>query len=259
MGGAGSFDSDFKYQLMNERTNAELTINLSVFLRQRAPGPTTDSDGAAFTAIAWDDKSWAVWKKRFQREAQAFWHGRYWLKTPTYYKGLQYPLTGAMPTHRCNVWCRFKLDLAASAAGAHKTIEVVRLAPMKKGGTDPTTFRSDADDYTNWDLASSGYTFGKRVYHQRTFIHEIGHALGLPHIGVLTESTQCAAVTDKNTDVCYGVTNAERREVMGYGEALTAREARPWVARLVEHLELAANSGGDWAVSRTHAYPVRIK
>src|SRR5947209_8780742 len=110
--GLGSYDSQFNYKVINESTNAELIVSLSIFLRQIAAGTVNDTDGTAFTAVNWDAKSWTAWTKRFQREAQAYWNGKFWLKTPNTCDCLNFTRGAAGHKYRCNVWCRFKLELA---------------------------------------------------------------------------------------------------------------------------------------------------
>jgi len=45
--------------------------------------------------------------------------------------------------------------------------------------------------------------------------HEFGHMLGLPHV-------HC----DRNDDVCYGVTDEEKANIMGEGSIVSARDYR---------------------------------
>ena len=146
----------------------------------------------------------------------------------------------AAATHRPNVYCKFRLELVNSLAGhPHKTIQLVRLD--RKTGTS-TTFRSDDSHYDNFDLGTATYDhvldhLGKEhTYYQKTFVHEIGHALGLAHIGILVGNA--AAVAHPNGQEAYGygtLTKTQSANIMGYGMNLTTIDAQAWVDRIAQH------------------------
>jgi hypothetical protein len=97
------------------------------------------------------------------------------------------------------------------------------------------TFRSNDSLYDQYDLAVGTYVRNGRTYHQHTFIHEIGHALGLPHIAVMTHNAACPAA-NTNADACYGTVNEEQRDIMGFGQMLSLHEALPWQTRIISHV-----------------------
>ena len=98
-----------------------------------------------------------------------------------------------------------------------------------------STFRSNDQLYDQYDLGVGTYVRNGRTYYQHTFIHEIGHALGLPHIAVMTGNTACPAA-NTNADACYGTKDEEQRDIMGFGQRLSLHEALPWETRIMSHV-----------------------
>jgi hypothetical protein len=91
--------------------------------------------------------------------------------------------------------------------------------------------------------------------------HEVGHFLGLPHIGVIRSLPRCAMAMmlgqninqslisspykgGDNSAVCYGEgsTADAIQNIMGGGMRFTAEDAAPWVDRLPEHLNLLSRT-----------------
>lgn len=250
-GGAGSFDSGLDDTMVRGDTNAELTLYLRIFLEQVPGGGTIgDHDGTQFSVRAWTQAAWDVWKRRYQQQAQAFWHGKFWLRTPDTFTELDATINGVR--YRPNIYCRFRLSVVDTAATAHKTIRVARLVPT--AGMNSGTFRSNDSLYDDFDLGVGRYVRGGRVYYQRTFIHEVGHALGIPHIAVMTNNPSCTAGST-NADACYGVTHAERRDIMGFGMNLSLNDALPWKKRIAEHTHTSETL---WTAAQVRVYPRRL-
>jgi hypothetical protein len=241
------FDSEISANMVNATTNAELTLFLRVCLVQVAGGGTIqDANGTPFQVRAWTPAGWHWFTSRYQEQAQRYWGGKFWLETPNDFGDLDWPERS--PTHRANVWCRLRLSVVPTPAQAHKTIKVAHLVGQNLSSS---TFRSHDSLYDNFDLGQSAYVRNNRVYYQRTFIHEVGHALGLPHIGVMTAEPTCPAV-NTNADQCYGVLPADRRNIMGFGSQLTANDALPWRKRIAEH---TGTRESNWRVSLHRLYP----
>jgi hypothetical protein len=231
--------------------NADLTIVLRIFLKQGAStGSQNDSDSTAFAVQPWKPAEWASFTSSFQRLGQQFWNGKFWLERP--YNPEYPPLLKNGYYH--NIYCRFKLEVVHSAASADKTIQVVKLKVPPGKHYNASTFRSNDSLYDNFDLGWASYKRGGRTYRQETFIHEIGHAIGLPHIAVMTGEAVCKPA-DTNADPCYGVTTAERKDIMGFGHALSLRDALPWQKRMQLHTKIKHN---DWKASLRHIPPVHL-
>ncbi len=250
---SGAYDSELRTSMASPHTNAELTILLRVFLRRVTKAATgghiKDVDQVDFKLRDWSEVEYRNFCTRYQTQGQCFWNGKYWLQTPDTFAEFDCPASPKTPTHRPNVYCKFKLEMVNSEAKAHTTIDLVRLD--RNTGTS-STFRSHSKLYDNFDLGTSTYANvtddkGKvHTYHQKTIVHEIGHSLGLDHIGVLVGNVACKA-DNTNANECYGMgmTDANASNVMGYGMNLTAIDAKPWLSRIAEHTK---TSETDWKV-----------
>jgi hypothetical protein len=250
------FDSELDVSMVNGQTNAELTLFLRVCLTQ-VPGGQTIQDAnnnpnLTFQTHDWTPGAWSRFCQVYQRDAQQFWTGKFWLVTPNDYGDLDWP--DRSPTHRPNVWCRLRVSVVTASGRPHKTIRVVRLVPPRGQSYDAGTFRSQDDQYDNFDLGTVTYIRDRRRYRQRTIIHEVGHALDLPHIGVMAGIGACPA-DNTNADDCYGVTDAHRQDVMGFGHRLSTHDALPWRRRIAQH-----TGTGDtaWAPFLIRHYPRRL-
>lgn len=223
------FDAELNTDVCDPYNNAELTLTLKMGFRQinpaggKAEGTYHDyGDPAEPTRkiIKWTDASWNAWKTNFVQSAQSFWHGKFWLINdagafPFTSKGgvIYYP----------NVWCRFKLiGNEATVAGNHHTIDVVRLHASEKWFGSHSTLYDSKDTNLNKKTTDSK---GKPVM-QRAHVHEVGHLLGLDHVDV--GKPHCLPMTDTNASACYGVSDADKKAVMGSGMQLREENAYPW-------------------------------
>jgi hypothetical protein len=195
------------------------------------------------------------------------WHNKFWLIPPSDFK--LFDLYEGKKVFRPNVFCAFNLEIVANIAGAHRTIEVVNLSNPKD------FFRSDWTHYDSADieLADKGAYDQSNHYRknkQPTVAHEIGHAIGLPHIGVTRGLQKCdmAKVAydyknwvpqdwlagiyqgGTNSSVCYGegASVGDIDNIMGKGDKFTKENAAPWLDRLAVHLP-AAFDKAKWTVS----------
>lgn len=280
-GGYGSFDSELSSSMVNESTNAELTITIRLFLdkvnaKDTAGGTMSDANGSAITIHNWQDFEWETFRRQFFKNVRAAWSGKFWLVTPAACKDLDWPAKPKSATHRPNVWCRLVAEEVNQIGKAHRKIVCVRprVATMKQansvdafrsyvgaGGASGSTAPVSTFDYfdivpyqfsfTGPEKNAKGQLLKYNITH-RSDIHEFGHLLGLDH-----SDTHAHAGGGSHDE--YGEDKADREDVMGYGGTLDESSAVPWLNRIAQHTGVAKAS---WAVKLapySKAYkPVKI-
>ena len=238
--------------------NAELTIFLRVFLQRVDPAGgaaegtarewgsdaagTGSGHGTSRQIVRWTDGLWNQWRARYQREVQAFWHGKFWLEPRHPFAELDF--TDRAVTYRPNVWCRFRLEVVNSSADAHKTISVVRLH------SSVAHFRSDSGNYDHRDIQRGRSEHSGTTYRQRAHVHEVGHLLGLDHAA--NASAACTAAGNTGAEPCYCATPDDCSNVMGAGERVRESNASPWQRAMNEH---GGGAAADWVVKMVRHYP----
>jgi hypothetical protein len=255
----GKWDAELNEDVRNSTINADLTIYISIFFQQIDPpmgarsGRYGDADTGDLdpgtrmpkpkkTIIRWKPGEFTAFTRMLTQQAQRFWSGIFWLKTPTTYNGLDWP--DRNPTHRPNIYCKFQLRAVARQADAHYTIAVVRVP-------DSEDFRSHSRLYSQKDIQSE-----QLIPHSTakffTHYHEVGHLLGLGHVG----HGGTTNVHGNNSPTAYGVTMQEMRDVMGRGTVAHPWHALPWQ----EAAATFTNTNKDaWkAYMWQHIYPVRL-
>lgn len=221
------------------RNNAELEVIMRVYYYDAFNDPAIvtkdaadpkkglakDHDGVEFHCTPWDPAKLQKWTRKAVRVTQTFWHGKFWLETPSTYTGLD--IAVGSQTYRPNVWCRFSISAAASQAGAHFKIAVANISTAK----DPAhgfQFRSNMLLYDVLDPIN-------------TKKHEVGHLLGLDHPG-----GNC------NNAACY---NSADDDVMGSGKTVLARHALPWQKAMAL---ITSTSKDDWKVHMRKVFPKKV-
>lgn len=233
-----------------------LFITLKVFYEKDDSGSRVNIDTAKYKTAAWPQPAWEEYLRVIKR-LSGFWDSRFWMvlsgksseykqverylaiyNTPQKYSGIgawDIPRTyEAIKVFKRTIVCRFNLELVATAAEAHKSIKVAyivdKLTNLPPATLDTFTNRSNAVYYDNGDVvtATNGYN---------TVIHELGHAIGLPHIGEVTDFASCLTrakgkpiYQDKdeksNAGPCYQGPFAQ--DIMGGGGELHYHDAVPW-------------------------------
>lgn len=285
-------DAPFDSYLLRKTGGSEnhtLTLALKIHLKQVSTYGLKklvhlDFDKHAFVINPWRGTDWAVFKQTFLKEC-ARWNNNFWLVPPRGFSKLD--VKTASRVVRPNIYCHLYVALTGSVAGAHREIEVANLdkqfakshyvRPGEK--LNSGTFRSDDADYDSLDITPrnnfSQDGSGAWVQHANylTIVHEIGHAIGQPHSGVLHKDILCSAAIlsgdgptlegtpigalfkgKSNSQACYGtfapLTTSDN--VMGSGTQFDETNAQPWLDRIAVHTQTKAS---DWTVKRSHVPP----
>jgi hypothetical protein len=254
----GRWDSELNPLPCDRYNNAELTIAMRVFLEQANPAGGADKGtakewgtdasgtgsghGTARKIVKWTPETWNRFRRRYKSEVQSYWDGKFWLVNTANFAEMDFE--DRKVTYRPNLWCRFTLEVADSAAKAHTTISVVRLGP------DERVFRSDSGHYDDHDLNVKSSAHSGKTYSQRAHLHEVGHLLGLGHAA--ETSSACVSGGNVGAEACYCSTPDDCANVMGAGEKIRESNASPWQKAIDEH---GGGSAANWTVYLKQHYP----
>jgi len=258
--------------------NHHLIFYLRINLRQvNNKTSALDSKKRSFPIKNWTPDEWQTFTTQFERQSH-LWNNRFWLIPPKYFSLLD---TKSGSTIRPNIKCLLMTEITNSPSNAHRTINVVNLdvdAIRRQTNRNPGsgTFKSNARNLDSLDIKARDvrYEDDKGVEHTiknyYTIAHELGHAIGLKHIGVLKSRPQCTfAIALKslgvknvsthlqrgsNAEVCYGEFDSPglAENIMGLGTKFEEINAQPWVDRVTMHTNTLAR---DWRISLSHISP----
>lgn len=227
-------------------SNMQLLITLKVDLQKDNTGTSRQSAlPAGYKFLPWPDAAWTDFKNRFVAQAQ-FWDNRFWLvlfesvRNDSTYTDIEkeisiiedytssYSGKSGVTVYPRVVACRFRAEIA-EPGNAHYKLNATYIVdnnnnPLPAAGASGYILRSNDSNIDSGDVYPE-------VSNYSMIAHEVGHRLGLPHIGVMTRNAACVTGWryDSNANACYdGADPRYTNDIMGRGGNVDWRDAVPW-------------------------------
>ncbi len=229
-----------------------------------------DNDKRRFATMSWKHDEWQIYVGRFTQQALA-WNRKFWLIPPPSFTLFDYDVRGNRL--RPNVECEFQPSVVSASDSPHTTVEVINLHVFNAYFRSDSRMMASADVLKEPMSAFDPAGVARELGSYSAVAHEVGHMLGLPHIGVSRELPHCqlSIMLDEqfeqdvipamwkggsNGKGCYGHWGAEgdAENVMGIGDQFASENAQPWLTRLPAHLKSGVRMS-EWRVSLTMLPP----
>ena len=230
-----TFDA-YLYKPQTPPEQLKLLIQLRVNLRQWPLGPiplVADTDGKPFWAQPWPEHDWRHFVRGAAWQA-SLWNDKFWLVPPETCK--DYDVATPHQVWRPNIRCELAVDFAATR-DVHKTIKAANID--LRANVNPRDFRAAGLIWCS--LSAVPFLFpasaGAGPFLHSVIAHELGHLIGLGHIGLMLKTPLCMSSIaiqgeseGRNDTWCYGVGQGKiQGNIMGTGSEFTEVNAIPWV------------------------------
>lgn len=224
MGASRTMDLMLQFRLRLVRCEPTSHFNVGG-TRCRGDGILRDEYGR-FHLDTWTDTEWTAYRNAIVGVITRYWDGKFEL-TPNHPWHRPFGPAGAVEA--TPVTCSLSLGLVET--NPHHTYYIIK--PRESNFRSFASMERRYGLFTHRDLSLDWNTRMTRIgrsrhsvsFLQNTVLHEFGHTLGLNHVN-----------GSGNGDSNYGVTLDQRHDLMGLGDHVTAREARPWKSQLRHHL-----------------------